>query len=406
MATPHVAGVAALIRSRFPGASADDTVGAILDGVDPIAELSGKTATGGRLNAAASMVPSLRPNAVATATPISGDIPLTVTFDGSESTDPGGTIESYEWSFSDGPSAVGEIVERTFMASGTVTASLVVTDNDGNQDSHEVAVNVNAPPVAAPRANPSLGIVPLLVTLDGSNSIDPDGTIESYEWDLGNGVHRTGSTVLHDFEDTGVHSVELTVIDDFGSSSSQSMEVLVGFAFTDITASVFGLDIAWLSATGITKGCNPPSNNQFCPNANVTRGQMAAFLARGLGLTDRLNDPFTDDDNSIFEADIEKLAAAGITKGCNPPANDMFCPDSKVTRGQMAAFLVRALGYVDDGGGNLFIDDDDSIFEGDIDKLGTAGVTKGCNPPTNNMYCPDGFVTRGQMAAFLHRALG
>jgi hypothetical protein len=71
----------------------------------------------------------------------------------------------------------------------------------------------------------------------------------------------------------------------------------------------------------------------------------------------------------------------------------------------MAAFLVRALGYTDNGGGNLFIDDDDSIFEGDIDRLGTARVTKGCNPPTNDRYCPRGNVTRGQMAAFLHRAL-
>ncbi len=144
----------------------------------------------------------------------------------------------------------------------------------------------------------------------------------------------------------------------------------------------------------------------FCPTSSVTRGQTAAFLVRALDLTDTLNDPFTDDDDSIFEADIEKLAAAGITKGCNPPTHDRFCPDSKVTREQMAAFLVRAIGYVDGGGGNLFIDDDDSIFESDIDKLGTAGVTKGCNPPINDKYCPGSVVTRGQMAAFLHRALG
>ena len=157
---------------------------------------------------------------------------------------------------------------------------------------------------------------------------------------------------------------------------------------------------------GITKGCNPPVNDKFCPDSSVTRGHLVAFLVRALDLTDTLADPFTDDDDSIFEGDIEKLAAAGITKGCNPPTNDRFCPDSKVTREQMAAFLVRAIGYVDDGGGNLFIDDDDSIFEGDIDKLGTAGVTKGCNPPVNDMYCPGSVVTRGQMAAFLHRALG
>ena len=82
---------------------------------------------------------------------------------------------------------------------------------------------------------------------------------------------------------------------------------------------------------------------------------------------------FTDDDGSIFEADIERLATAGITKGCNPPVNDRFCPDSKVTREQMAAFLVRALGYTDAGGSNLFVDDDTSIFEADIDRLATAG---------------------------------
>ena len=72
----------------------------------------------------------------------------------------------------------------------------------------------------------------------------------------------------------------------------------------------------------------------------------------------------------------------------------------------MAAFLVRALGYTDDGGGDLFRDDDLSVFEGDIDRLGTAGVTRGCNPPLNDHYCPDRYVTRQQMAAFLHRALG
>jgi hypothetical protein len=72
----------------------------------------------------------------------------------------------------------------------------------------------------------------------------------------------------------------------------------------------------------------------------------------------------------------------------------------------MAAFLVRAFGYSDDGGGDLFTDDDGSVFEADIDRLATAGVTRGCNPPVNDNYCPDDNVTRAQMAAFLHRAFG
>jgi hypothetical protein len=190
------------------------------------------------------------------------------------------------------------------------------------------------------------------------------------------------------------------------SAWSETTTPQVVNTFIDDDGSVFEADIEWLAAEGVTRGCNPPINDMFCPAASVTRGQMAAFLTRALGLTDQLADPFTDDDDSVFEADIEKLAAAGITRGCNPPANDMFCPAASVTRGQMAAFLVRALGYSDAGPGDLFVDDDGSIFEGAIDRLAVAGITRGCNPPANDMFCPAASVTRGQMAAFLHRALG
>jgi hypothetical protein len=177
--------------------------------------------------------------------------------------------------------------------------------------------------------------------------------------------------------------------------------------FSDTHDNLFERGIEWMAFEGITKGCNPPVNDRYCPNSSVTRGQMAAFLVRALDLPHAASAGFTDTVGSVFANDIDRLAAAGITKGCNPPTNNRYCPDSRVTRGQMAAFLVRALGYTDNGGGDLFIDDDDSIFEGDIDRLGTAGVTKGCNPAEGNTkYCPDSYVTRGQMAAFLNRALG
>ncbi len=180
---------------------------------------------------------------------------------------------------------------------------------------------------------------------------------------------------------------------------------LAGQGFYDDDDSVFEADIEAIADKGITAGCNPPDNSFFCPDNVVTRGAMAAFLVRALDLTDPGTTNFVDDNGHVFEADIEKLAAAGITKGCNPPKNDKFCPDSVVTRGSMAAFLVRALNLSDDGGGDLFGDDNDSIFEADIDKLATAGITKGCNPPANDEFCPTSAVTRGAMAAFLARAL-
>jgi hypothetical protein len=176
--------------------------------------------------------------------------------------------------------------------------------------------------------------------------------------------------------------------------------------FVDDDDSVFEADIEWISARGITRGCNPPVNDRYCPDSYVTRGQMAAFLVRALGYTDAgVADRFVDDDGSVFEADIDRLATAGVTKGCDPPTNSRFCPADSVTRGQMAAFLVRAFVYTGAGGGDRFIDDDGSVFEADIDRLAAADITRGCNPPANTRFCPNDYVTRGQLAAFLHRAL-
>jgi peptidoglycan/xylan/chitin deacetylase (PgdA/CDA1 family) len=175
--------------------------------------------------------------------------------------------------------------------------------------------------------------------------------------------------------------------------------------FYDVADSLFAGDILWMYEAGITKGCNPPYNNRYCPDQRVTRGQMAAFLVRALGLSEGVgSDAFVDDDDSTFRADIERLAAAGITKGCNPPDNDQFCPDRRVTRAEMAAFLVRALGLSEGAGSDAFVDDDDSIFQTDIERLAAAGITRGCNPPDNDRFCPGDPVTRGHIAAFLHRA--
>ena len=59
-------------------------------------------------------------------------------------------------------------------------------------------------------------------------------------------------------------------------------------------------------------------------------------------------DRFTDvPDTNVFHDDIAWLADAGVTLGCNPPANDQFCPEVDVSRQQMAAFLRRFAGYID-----------------------------------------------------------
>ncbi|MCP4309374.1 MAG: hypothetical protein GY788_31775 [bacterium] len=274
-----------------------------------------------------------------------------------------------------------------------------------------------------PIARPDVGHVRVgeVVTIDViSNDSDPDGepvilvdvTRDPIDGIVGGGTFGA-VTYIHGgilragqpnpYSDTFEYEIE----DPRHGTARSTVTVWIYAGFSDVPASnVFSDDINWLAEQGITLGCNPPDNTLFCPHDPVTRGQMAAFLVRTLHYTDSgVGNLFLDDDDSVIEADIDKLGVAGVTRGCNPPLNDRFCPSQLVTRGQMAAFLARAVKLTDLGQSNLFGDDDGTVFEPDIDKLGATGVSKGCNPPLNDRFCPDEYVTREQMAAFIKRAV-
>ncbi|MGH2446185.1 MAG: S-layer homology domain-containing protein [Candidatus Limnocylindria bacterium] len=164
--------------------------------------------------------------------------------------------------------------------------------------------------------------------------------------------------------------------------------------FTDIGSSQFRNDIIWLVNAGITAGC---SADRYCPRGVVTREQMASFLKRAddLGVSSR--DWFRDDNRSPHEGDINRVAEADITGGCDVAR---FCPTSRVTRGQMASFLVRALD-LPAAKRNWFWDDNASMHEDAINRLADAGITGGC---ASGRFCPNATVNREQMAGFLHRA--
>jgi hypothetical protein len=179
-------------------------------------------------------------------------------------------------------------------------------------------------------------------------------------------------------------------------------EDLYGSGFLDVRGHLFEASVTWMAQQGYTSGCNPPLNTQFCPDDPVTRGEMAVFIARALGLPPASGDHFTDDSGLFYESAANRLYEAGITVGCRP---NRYCGDQLMPRDQMAAFLARTLDLAA-AGQDFYIDDDGSVFEGAINKIAAAGITQGCNPPTNNRFCPTERVSRGQMAAFLKRALG
>ncbi len=179
--------------------------------------------------------------------------------------------------------------------------------------------------------------------------------------------------------------------------------------FADDEGSVHEVNIDMMFELGVTRGCNPPTNDHYCPENHLTRGQIAAFLRRLLELPEADVDYFVDDADSIFEADINSLAAAGIGFGCSETD---YCPGAEVTREEMAEFLVRTFApldpdrYTDSSVSDWFTDDEESEFAASINMLATAGVTVGCNPPANDNYCPTDPLTRAQMATFIARALG
>jgi hypothetical protein len=181
-------------------------------------------------------------------------------------------------------------------------------------------------------------------------------------------------------------------------------------SFWDVPLDYWAVDyIEHLYRAGVTGGCavNPL---RYCPETTVTRAQMAVFLLRGIhGST--YNPPavgsstgFADVPATYWAAAwIKQLAAEGITGGCGPGT---YCPESPVTRAQMAVFLLRSAygaGYNPSPVGSTtgFSDVPTSYWAAAwIKELVAGGITSGCG---TNLYCPESPVTRAQMAVFLVR---
>jgi len=93
----------------------------------------------------------------------------------------------------------------------------------------QLATGGNAPPIASMRAKPASGPAPLPVTLDGTSTRDPDGTVASYAWDFADGATSTGTaaTASHTYTEPGRYWPRLTATDDAGRASSYVTEVVV-----------------------------------------------------------------------------------------------------------------------------------------------------------------------------------
>jgi hypothetical protein len=154
---------------------------------------------------------------------------------------------------------------------------------------------------------------------------------------------------------------------------------------------------------GVTNGCDA-LGTLYCPANKVTRAEMAVMLLRlEHGSTFDPGTPaltFTDTSTNWAKYWIEVLKTEGITAGCTPTT---FCPDAVVTRAEMAVFLLRlehGSAFAPGTPALTFTDTSTSFAKYYIEVLKSEGITTGCGG-TN--YCPNASVTRAEMAVFLIR---
>jgi ELWxxDGT repeat protein len=276
---------------------------------------------------------------------------------------------------------------------------------------------------------------PALVNLDGTLVVgvwgatlagDPPGVVNQTEWQLyKSDATHTGIIKVADLVRTDIHCptplcscalVEQTtsmLVD--GKWYLQVADPTTFLPALAVVANVYFRDVPldhwsfpWVERlvdAGLTAGCGV---EVFCPEDLVTRDQMAVFLLRGRHGASFLPPPatgaaFADVPGDFWaSAWIERLAAEGITSGCE---DGNYCPSSVVTRAQMAILLLRAVhgpAYAPPAAtGSRFSDVPIEYWAASwVEQLAREGLTAGCG---DGHYCPDGPVTRAEMAIFLTR---
>jgi len=192
----------------------------------------------------------LNPQALFTVSESQHVVPFTASFDGTLSYNPNGEIVSYLWTFGDGGSDTGPVVDHVYDQDGEYEVALTVFDESGRTGTTTMTVSaLNPLPTAkftySPRSTLDGEMVVSAsewITFDGTDSTD-DGEVIAYRWNFGDGTEDEGQIVEHRWLYPGTYNVVLTVTDDDGdeSSSVQQIKVLGG---APCNADVTG-DVPW-----------------------------------------------------------------------------------------------------------------------------------------------------------------
>ncbi|MCZ7436709.1 DUF1593 domain-containing protein [Micromonospora sp. WMMC241] len=151
-----------------------------------------------------------------------------VILDASTSTAPGATITGYAWNFGDGTTATGVSATHTWTTPGSKTVTLTITDSNGNTatTSRTLTIN-NGDPIAAFTVTPPNPKPGETITVNGTTSTDPNGTITTYAWNFGDGTTATGMSATHQYATEGTYTITLTVTDNDGHTGTKTTAIQV-----------------------------------------------------------------------------------------------------------------------------------------------------------------------------------
>ncbi len=160
------------------------------------------------------------------AVPSSGEVPLSVEFDGSASTTSRGQIIDYIWEFKgEPPIHYGSKISREFRAVGIFPVKLTVLTSEGEKAEKEIFVSVRGKSLQADfEATPSTGVAPLTVSFDPTDS---KGNIRGYYWDFGDGSESYLNRPEHTFINPGEYVVKLRITDERNLFSETTKRIVV-----------------------------------------------------------------------------------------------------------------------------------------------------------------------------------
>lgn len=220
----------------------------------------------------------------APAAPATGVVNATINFDATGSSDPDGALSTlqYSWNFGDGtPAVAGLMATHTFAAVGSYNVVLTVTDSANATTTATRPISIVAapatplPPVATISGTPITGTAGTALTLNGSLSSDPDGTIVSYLWSLGDGTASTAAMPTVTYAAAGTYNITLTVTDNAG---------LTGTATTTATIAAVTTPVPPTTTAGQTlfdtncSGCHGPAGVGTATAPNIV-GESATDIA-------------------------------------------------------------------------------------------------------------------------------